>query len=446
MKRMSLPLKRILVIVLSVLLCFAMWNVMVLISDTQQKASADTEISTDVQNSFTTTDNDNEGSEVTFDSSNKMTFAKTSSVGRTSFVSTSKSTIDFSQGFTLSGTLVNTRASDGFTITFQPKSDFGYNSTSFSGSNLCVYNGGATNALVAEFDTYDGNGNGTDARTVNGSESPLVKALKANDNWDGKSSIVPHMAIATLDSTGTETVQNATFITVGDKDETPVNRITTGTGTYDVTISWTITDESKGTGTYSVTYKDEASGGCNKTITYENLDPASLFGSTNAYLSFTGAIDFNSGNAGISCSVPWSFQFNSASYTKYDPELTVSETSSLGDSAAQSNDKVKFTITLKNIGKGDAVGVRVRRYMPDYTTFYSVDDSGNYGCINQKEHATWFIKKIPAGEAVTLTFTTMVDVCHPDNYKLADEVLYEVTGSTTAPYVNTKVDPSQSIN
>ena len=63
-----------------------------------------------------------------------------------------------------------------------------------------------------------------------------------------------------------------------------------------------------------------------------------------------------------------------------------------------------------------------------------------------KNVKAWFIKKIPAGESVTLTFTTMVDVCHPDNYKLADEVLYEVTGSTTAPYVNTKVDPSQSIN
>ena len=75
-----------------------------------------------------------------------------------------------------------------------------------------------------------------------------------------------------------------------------------------------------------------------------------------------------------------------------------------------------------------------------------IDDSGNYGCINQKEHATWFIKEIPAGESVTLTFTTVVDVCHPDNYKLTDNVLYEVTDSTTAPYVNTKVDPSQSTN
>jgi|GEM_PF-2214114 len=129
--------------------------------------------------------------------------------------------------------------------------------------------------------------------------------------------------------------------------------------------------------------------------------------------------------------------------TAQPPHVVISESASSGSSEVSGNEKVKFTITVKNDGKGDATGVRLRRYMPAYTHFYSVDKSGSYGCIDQQEHATWFLKSLPAGASVKLTFTTVVDVCHPDGYRLKNKVYYEVTGNKTAPYVNTASDPSE---
>lgn len=472
-------------------------------------------------------------------SGSKMTIGTGSSGdGLVDFVSTSKNPVDFSRSFEFTTTLTDTDAPDGITLTFQPDGNYAYSSDLDSGSGLCVYpienkTGGVSNGLVTEVDTYDSTNLGTDTGTA------FTDALKAH-GWSG-GAIIPHVAIAVLDGSGTETTKDAALVTAGSNG---------GSAEHSLTVKWQITDETAGTGTYSVTYDS-------KTISC-GLDPLATFGTYHPYMTFTGSLDFDS-NAGVKCSVPWGietgiFSYQSYSTTsaslgasvkvngetpdsaqKYDfvledkngntlqtttssadvvsfgdvtydapgtyeyyisqkkgsengvtydaarfravvtvtavhdklvaavkyyqegqetvpvfsntaapPEVTVSESSSCGDKCVSGNEKVKYTITVRNKGKGDATGVRVRRYMPEYTKFYAVDDSGSYGCIDQREHATWFIKKLAAGESVKLTFTTLVDVCHPDHYVLSDKVYYEVTGSGTAPYVNTHTDPVET--
>lgn len=123
-------------------------------------------------------------------------------------------------------------------------------------------------------------------------------------------------------------------------------------------------------------------------------------------------------------------------------KLVVRETDSSTARYAQGGQKIKYTIKITNKGKGDAAGVYVRRYMPDRTTFWSVDKAGYYGCIDQREHASWFVRKIPAGSSVTLTFTIEVDECHPDNYVIGHQVYWQLMNSYDKPYLNQTADPS----
>lgn len=397
--RRNLPIKRILVICLCALICVAMWNVAMLLSAHSSKVSAGTTLSTDLSK-FTTTCND--GTAAT--SKNKLTV---SGNARASFVSVSDYKVDFSKSFAINGELADTAAYDGLTITFQPNKGYAYDTKEgYAGSSLGVYNiqGVSTyakNGLVAEFDTYDS--------SKYGSDTDVAGKI-------GTADIIPHMAIATTNASGTEALQDAAKIT---------------SGTSKVTVRWVVTDSAKGIGDYTVTCGD-------KSVTYRDFDPEKHFCSTEAYLCFTGAVDFNKD------STPWSFTMDSIEYNV--PDVEVSEASSLGSGYAKGNQTITYTIKVKNNGNGDAVGVRVRRYMPNYTKFYSVDSSGRYGCVNKKEHATWFIKKLAAGDTATLTFKTVVDVCHPSKYKPSSKVYYEVTGSPTAPYTNTSVDPSQVTN
>jgi uncharacterized repeat protein (TIGR01451 family) len=65
---------------------------------------------------------------------------------------------------------------------------------------------------------------------------------------------------------------------------------------------------------------------------------------------------------------------------------------------------IDYTITLRNIGTGDATGVRVTDRLPRFTSFASASAGGRY-----REHAvTWRGLTVPAGDSVTLTMSVRV--------------------------------------
>ncbi len=125
--------------------------------------------------------------------------------------------------------------------------------------------------------------------------------------------------------------------------------------------------------------------------------------------------------------------------------LVVTEESTQKAQYAEAGDNYTYTVTFRNEGKGTAYGVFVRRYMPKYTHAVSVTAPGEYGYVNEKEHASAFFESIAPGQSVTLKFKLRVDECKPDNLRLKKEVLYQILGSKKAPKLNGTTDPGQKL-
>ena len=68
-----------------------------------------------------------------------------------------------------------------------------------------------------------------------------------------------------------------------------------------------------------------------------------------------------------------------------------------------------------------------------------VESPGRYGVIDKKEHATWFIKNLAAGESINLTYEVQADYCLPEQYVAVGEVVYKVTGSSVMPPTNSEI-------
>ena len=456
-------------------------------------------------------------------SKDTFSVSKPESADRVNFIATSRDTFDFSKSFSFEGTIRASAAPDGMTITFQPDPDYRYESG--TGSSLMVYNLKETDstagtyaekALVAEFDTFDSRGVGTDSETI------------------VRQAGFPHIAIATTDKNGKETVRDAASMTAGSEQT--------------LVIRWTLTDPDTGEGNYALTCG-------NSTVTYTGFRPKELFGTTSVYLSVTGALNFEQSyhgqndvwkislsgfeysdpepvSGGFSASVTengetpsgdyayhfvleseegetletvqnsgrkitfgkqtfdkegvWTFRIHqkkgsvrgvtydntvylakarvvrqadaltveSVDYTKEDgtaaepvfrnkvagAEISVKETRS--QKTIGPEDTVKLTLTVTNQGKGDAKGVWIRRYMPEYTNFYSVDKTGTYGCVDQKEFANWFLKSLPAGESVTLTVTVEGHACIPEKYQPKTKIYYQDMQGKAFPFANTAKDPA----
>ena len=82
--------------------------------------------------------------------------------------------------------------------------------------------------------------------------------------------------------------------------------------------------------------------------------------------------------------------------------------------------------------------------MPEYTHYYSHSGSlGDYGYVNGKEHITWFIPVLRAGESINLEFKASKDYCVQGN--IATKLYYEVTGSESKPYSNMARDPINAV-
>lgn len=105
---------------------------------------------------------------------------------------------------------------------------------------------------------------------------------------------------------------------------------------------------------------------------------------------------------------------------------------------------ITYHIKLENLYDKDLVGLSIREYIPEYTHYYSHSGSlGEYGYVNGKEHITWFIPVLRAGESVNLEFKVSKDYCVQGN--ITAKLYYEVTGSESKPYSNMAKDPSNVV-
>lgn len=351
-----------------------------------------------------------------------ITVSRPSDADRVNFVATSTKTFDFSRSFSFRGTARISEEPDGMAIVFQPDRNYAYEAGAGQyGSSLCVYRiedatRGVRNALVLEFDTFLTGDNGTDGQAA------------------VRSAGQPHMALTTVDADGKEK----------DDGNYPVRAIPIDTGTVSFSMDWEITDADSGTGCCTVRC---GSGDGERTIRYENFDPKAVFGTSSVYMTVAGSVNYGyydqSGG-------DWQLRLFDFAYRnppvvppENPPELSVKESSSQSSRYAEDDKIYKYTITVENKSTSDAVGLFVRRYMPEYTNFYSTDSLGHYGCVDGREHVSWFIDRLKAGERVQLTFRAAVNNCRPDRLVIRHRVYYEISGSETPPMMNTGTDPEK---
>jgi len=111
----------------------------------------------------------------------------------------------------------------------------------------------------------------------------------------------------------------------------------------------------------------------------------------------------------------------------------------------QEGANIVYTIRVVNVGNTVLTGIRVRDYVPEYTTYVSAGDNGEYGAIGGKEHVTWFIEELKPGEEVELIFEVKADACIPVG-QIENTALYKVTGSKENPGTNYEKDPTVRTN
>lgn len=98
-----------------------------------------------------------------------------------------------------------------------------------------------------------------------------------------------------------------------------------------------------------------------------------------------------------------------------------------------------YKIRVKNDTSQTARGIWIRDVMPLYTHFDAVDTQGEYGVIEGREHATWFVDRLLPGEEKEFWVDILQDFCCPEIQ--VNQVNYELTGNENRPYVNDPVGP-----
>ncbi len=105
--------------------------------------------------------------------------------------------------------------------------------------------------------------------------------------------------------------------------------------------------------------------------------------------------------------------------------------------------EVTFSMQFANTGNTMLVGLYIRQYVPDYMLYVKCEENGNYGAIDGREHATWFVAELPPGESVTVWLTCRLYICLPDDVQIISHGCYEVTGLAGGVMTNDPEDPAE---
>lgn len=143
---------------------------------------------------------------------------------------------------------------------------------------------------------------------------------------------------------------------------------------------------------------------------------------------------------------------------KVGKKISVTETIDTGKKLLKGGEKNKFRITIKNTGPYVVKNIYVRKYLQEYTNFVKGDKyfknkslnsvnriMGGYGCIEDREHATWLIGEIHPGESIVCEHTFRVHTCKPERVYVDNKVLYEIISEHESRdfYINQSKDPMQ---
>lgn len=106
--------------------------------------------------------------------------------------------------------------------------------------------------------------------------------------------------------------------------------------------------------------------------------------------------------------------------------------------------KLKYGINVKNKGDKPLKNIWLRAYVPKYTNYLDSDSLGEYGYVNKREHITWYIDEIPAGEEKKLYYDVSVDYCIGGS--IETDTYYEILDEGTKPYYNTETNPKNRLD
>ena len=106
--------------------------------------------------------------------------------------------------------------------------------------------------------------------------------------------------------------------------------------------------------------------------------------------------------------------------------------------------KLKYGINVKNKGDKPLKNIWLRAYVPKYTNYLDSDSLGEYGYVNKREHITWYIDEIPAGEEKKLYYDVSVDYCVGGS--IETDTYYEILDEGTKPYYNTETNPKNILD
>ncbi len=128
--------------------------------------------------------------------------------------------------------------------------------------------------------------------------------------------------------------------------------------------------------------------------------------------------------------------------TPLSPLGTIDVTKKADDAKASAGGLINYTIRVESSGSVSAVGVWIKDYIPEHTTYVSCDNDGVFTDDGDRGYVNWFISNMSPGDVLELHLTVRVDSDVTSETTISNVALNQVTGSTDPP--DFTKDPSGS--
>ncbi|MGL5437022.1 MAG: DUF11 domain-containing protein [Lachnospiraceae bacterium] len=123
-----------------------------------------------------------------------------------------------------------------------------------------------------------------------------------------------------------------------------------------------------------------------------------------------------------------------------EPELDITLLEAAhGRGEVQPGEVITYRMIIRNEGTKPMKNIRIRDYLPEYTSFVSVE-GGDYGVIEGRQHVTWVLDWLHPGIDKELIVSVKVFTCIPQNHTIENNVYWQVDNKTG---INDPEDPSE---
>jgi uncharacterized repeat protein (TIGR01451 family) len=107
------------------------------------------------------------------------------------------------------------------------------------------------------------------------------------------------------------------------------------------------------------------------------------------------------------------------------------------------NEILTYRMVLRNDSEEEIKDVRIRDYLPEHTSFVSVEDEGTYGVVDGRQYITWMLESILPGEERELAFQVKVFLCTPPDFTIRNQVYWQADDSRS---VNNQERPKNQVD